>query len=400
MSFASGSLDAPQTTAQKFKTVTAATAAGFSAGTAFVGYVIVMAASGPAAVVKNAVDLDITQSGTLTVTDKLTSTENPVRLTVTPKDGSARAAGKLRATVTIHGTDKWGRTFAERLSFKGSGVPKAQKTKRFFVSITGVVGADWAAGSKVDITSQDSAVEVTFQPQDLDLKLFLTAAINKGPLPFIYRSLVMNGFNLAVNRNEVLAATIAMMGRRAQPRIDFAGNRGTTAVRHDLSALTPAEALIYAGYQVKTTVEGVIVPFINQTLSIAQNLAYSGIQAGTPYEEMRPYRSAKRDVMIDGTIQMTKENNLVDAFVENDTFEDVRFSVEHNDLGSFGWLAECIINTGQLGTDADPASPNFDRYAQPCNIVAFDDTSGEPADFKWVVTYADYADGRPRRYAA
>lgn len=400
LSFANTALGAPQTTTEKFKTVTSVAASGFSAGTAFVGYVIVMTASGPANVVTNATDLDVTQSGSLSVTDNLEGTENPVRLTVTPKAGSARADGNLRATVTIHGTDKWGRTFAERLSFKGTGVPKPQKTKRFFYTIAGATAAGWKMGSKVDITSQDTAVEVTFKPQDTDLRLFLTAAINKGPLPFIYNSLVANGFNLASTRSEVLSATIAMMGRRGRPREDFNGLRGVQAKAHDLSALNPVEALIYAGYQVKTTVEGVIVPFIDQTLSITQNLAYSGIQAGTAYEEMRPYRSAKRDVMIDGSIQMTRENNLVDAFVENDTFEDVRFSIEHNDLGSFGWLAECILDTAQLGTDADPASPNFDRYAQPCNIVAFDDTSGEPADFRWVVTYADYEDGRPRRFAA
>ena len=395
--FANDALTDTQETNVSIATLTGAVATGFSAGTVTVSTTYTTAPTGPADEVSIATGLDVTQSGQLSFTDTLKTVENPVRIAVKPQTGSEKDGEKLRATVTIFGTDLNDNNIAERLSFKGSGVPRPQTTKRFFKTVTHGLASDWKSGSTVNITAQDSAVEITYRPQDSGLIAFLTAAVNKGTIPYIYRSLIANGFNIAVDRNDVLKVVMAMMGRKGLPRQNFT-EKGTNAAPHDLSAIKTAEALIYAGYQVKTTVEGVTVPFIDQTLSIAQNLAYSGIQAGTPFEEMRPYRSAKRDVMIDGTIQMTKENNLVDAFTENDTFEDVRWTAKHNDLGSFGWELECVIETAQLGTDADPASPNFDRYAQQCNIMAFDDESGRPSDFYFRATYAALAGARARHY--
>ena len=396
LTFHNATLGVAQTTASAYKTITAITPAGFSGGTVSVTVESVSTGDGPGPEVTFASALDVATDGRVAMMMENHRVANPVRIKVTPQTGSAIDEGELRATIVIYGTDIKGRSINERLSFQGSGVPAAKTTQRFFRSVSHAVVRHWAAGSTLNASVKDTAVEVTFQPQDQGLFIFLQMLSNKGLLPAIYKSLIATNLSLSVDRNNVLSMSMNFTGREALPRHDTQGRTGDEAQPHDLSALKTAEALIYHGMHARTEVSGVLVPFINQTLTIDQTLSPSGVQAGTPFEEMRPYRSSKRGVMVDGTIAMTKENNLVDAFIENETLEDVRFIVEHDDLGSFGWKLECIMETAELSTDADPTSPNFDRYTQTCNIKAFDNESGAPSDFKFVVTYADY--DRVRQY--
>ena len=323
--------------------------------------------------------------------DDLKTTEYPVRVRVVPQSGSALATGVIRATYTITGKGHNGNELEETVSFTGAGVPDDKTTFAFFSEISNMTASGWATGSTVNVRVRDRSTEVTFEPQDESLVAFASAEFTKGDVPFLYRSLCANSMTIGnPNRNSPLLAVIDFHGRKVVPYTNLAGTVGASANRTDATALAFAEPSIFIGWQQKMTVGGVEIPIIDMSHSINQNLQYSGVMTGTPFEEVRPYRSGKRSAMSEGNILFSKEQNIAQDYNENVTYEEVSVEWENIADGSFPNQLKIEYDEAQLQTIGDPASPEFDRLLLPFALMAFSSKFGTPTDFRIVAIYSEY----------
>ena len=147
-----------------------------------------------------------------------------------------------------------------------------------------------------------------------------------------------------------------------------------------------------------------VLAFTDLNLNINQNLAYSGVIAGTPQEEVRPYRSGKRDVMGAGNIVFASRNDIITDYDNNVTYEDCIIETINAPGGAFPSSFRVELDQVQLRVRPSVQSPNFDRILQPCSLGGFTDKFGTPADFRIVCKYSSYSpDGlelRPYELAA
>ena len=393
LTFSSTNLAAPQTTTNTWLTVTSAGFTGFTAGTMRARATITGAIGTgkiyPGKVVS--VNGGALQGGPATIADDLATTVNPVRLQLLPQSGAAIDPNRLRAYVVITGTDHNDDVIVDRLSFSSALITSGRYSFQHFKTITNVAGDGWTAGSTINVESTDTATEITYRPQDDELVAFMTAEFVKGTVPFLYYGLHCNQLTIGGTRQEELVYTAAMMGRRAFSYRNLAGLEGDNAVKSDISALDRSSTEIFKGWQGRMVIDGTVLPCISMVTTINQNLTYSDIMAGTPYEEVRPYRNNKRDVMSDGTILFAHENDIVNDFKEGGYYENVVMEWINSFRGAFPAEHRIITNQGELTANPDPSSPNFTRIEQPWNFKAYSTQFGIPDDFYVVQKVSEYA---------
>ena len=104
--------------------------------------------------VVNAQDLDTNDS--ITVADDLSDYDVPLTLTVTPTSAADLTSASVDGTITIEGTDAQGRQQVVTLEFPNASKTDAQTPTEKFIEITGVSVAGWSAG-KVTITAELAA---------------------------------------------------------------------------------------------------------------------------------------------------------------------------------------------------------------------------------------------------
>ena len=102
--------------------------------------------AGTAATV-NVVDAqDLDTDGSITVADDLSDYDVPFALTVTPTNATTLSDTTEPATIVIEGTDAQGRVQVDTLSFPNADKSTAQTTSKKFIQITDVTVEGWSAG--------------------------------------------------------------------------------------------------------------------------------------------------------------------------------------------------------------------------------------------------------------
>ena len=102
--------------------------------------------AGTAATV-NVVDAqDLDTDGSITVADDLSDYDVPFAFTVTPTNATTLSDTTEPATIVIEGTDAQGRVQVDTLSFPNADKSTAQTTSKKFIQITDVTVEGWSAG--------------------------------------------------------------------------------------------------------------------------------------------------------------------------------------------------------------------------------------------------------------
>lgn len=345
-------------------------------------------------------NLAVNDNGALTIANNLSTIANPVQITVTAT--GTLVAGKTFATMRFVGVDHWDNPVDKTLTFvpKADGTFAPLTTLAFWKQINNVYGdaTNWAAGATVNIRAQDKACEVEIRPQDSELEQFLTVAGNKGGIPDRHISQFITSLNIGNARNEAMMFQLETMGYRALLRTDMEGTEGVKAKEIDFSKLSPASPFVFPGWTTHVLIANQIEPYTNSSISIAQGFDYSGVQSGTPYEEVRPYRNDRRAVAIDGQVVRTKDRNLVDAYASGVVYEDVRYVMEMKLAEMFNWKTEIVLPESQIISETDVGSPaGIDRYQQQQNLGAFSNNFGKPMDWYAKIRMSNY--NRVRSYA-
>ena len=95
---------------------------------------------------------DLDTDGSLTVADDLSDYDVPFTLTVTPTSAATLADTTVDATIEITGTDAQGRVQVVSLAFPNASKTTAQTTTKKFLEVTDVSVAGWGAG-KVTVSA-------------------------------------------------------------------------------------------------------------------------------------------------------------------------------------------------------------------------------------------------------
>jgi len=374
-----------------FSEITSITPSDFSAGTVHITanpYTVRSETQFPAAItVADAVD--VATDGEIAYADDLRRTENVVRLTVTPNDDARVRSGSTSAKITFKGISRGGDEITEPVRFTGSGALRAKDTVVSYDELTEIKAEGFAAGSTVTITFQDKATEVTFNPQDADTVVLADAEMDKGKVPFTYRSLLANELTIGINRNDPLAAVMGVLGHSVGIAENIAGTKGTTAKKSDLNGVAFDDPDIFIGYECEITVGGVRAPIVNASVSINNNYTYSDAIGGKPEQEVLPYRDGKRATMCEGEIIFSAQNNIAQDFDDNAQYEDVVIKAENTDDGTFPFEFRVEFDEVQLATSGDPQSPESGMTTQPFVLRAYSTDSEEPTDYRFVVVCND-----------
>ena len=376
---------------ERFLEVTSITPSGFGGGTVTVTATryTVRGTTLPAEIII-ATGVSVGSDTNVPFDDDLKATEYPVSVVVTPNAAARIEAGKLGAFVNFEGKGQTGEELNEQVAFTSTGQLSAKNTLGFMSEITKITAKNFATGSEITITVQDKATEVTFEPQDEELLVFADVEYTKGVVPFVYRSLCANQASFGITRNSPLLGVFDFYGYRTELYQNLAGDQGSSARKSDASMLEFVRPDIFVGWQCRLSIGAVLAAIIDGTVTINQNLNYSGVAAGTPYEEVRPYRSGKRAMMFEGQNVFSSENPIALDYQENVTYEDTVIEWKNESNGAFPNEFRVEIDESQLGTTGDPASPAFDRLLQPLNIMAFSTQFGVPTDFRIVAVYSEY----------
>ena len=374
-------------TKKAFAKITSAIPAGFAAGTVHITatpYTLRSTTEFPA-VVTIAKAASVAKDGELAYKDDLRTTENPVKIIVTPGPAARVREGETAAKFTITGLDQKNDEIEQTLRFTKRGQLDAKKSLASFTEITNIQHSGFATGSMVTITAQDKATEVTITPDDDTIDLFVDAEMKKAGVPFTYRSLLFEALTIAINRGDPIGAVVTALGHSVDTYKNIAGGTEPS----DISDLDRDDPNIFIGYEAKLSVGGVRLPMTGLTLSIVNGFAYSGAMGGKPEEEVKPHRPGKRSVMGEGDVIFTKENNLAQDFNDNVTYEEVVLEWEYTDGGAFPYNVRVEIDEAQLAQVGDPTSPGSGMTTLPMGIRAFSTSTGEPTDYRFVVKVQD-----------
>ena len=295
------------------------------------------------------------------IADNLSSTTNPVQLVYTPSNTATVAAGK-RAVVTFAGTDNDDNAISESFGVTSATEKTAVTSRLWYKTVTsvGVQGFEEASGKTYGITARDRSAQVIFTPQDLELVCFWTAEVVKGAVPNLYYGLSMDSATIDITEDALVAFDCTFLGRRAKLYENLAGDTAPPSDintwRTDASALTPASADVFAGWQGRMTAENndlrVAVQEIN--FSLNQNLEYTGV-LGDQFQPTAPGRSGKRLTQIEATVIYDTHNNYSTYFQGNQVIPNVKLQFLQSGLGAYPYLLSFELEECQLTADPDPA---------------------------------------------
>ena len=326
-----------------------------------------------------------------TIADNLSSTVNPVRLTVTPSGTASVAAGR-RALITINGTDNWDKPLEEVLAFTSTTATTAATTKLWFKTVTQISSEGWeaASGKTYGVTARDRSAEVIFTPQDDELVAFWTAEVVKGITPNLYDGLCMQSATIEITRDALVAFDCTFLGRRGRLYTNLAGDTGSTARRTDASGLETASPDVYGGWQAKLTAENsdIQIALQEMTLTINQELSYTNV-LGEQFQVSQPSRDAKRLLSMECTVVYSPENNYSTYFESNQVLPNVKLSFNQTGLGAYPYQFALECDEMQFTSDPDPAVSDPGTISQTLAMKAVR-APGANNEYRIRTRYSDY----------
>lgn len=346
VSFANDALDVAQTPTDTWKTITSVTPAGFNAGT-------------------------------------VTMSELPIAI----------ASGKTQATILIIGTDNNDDRIAEQVPVSASQVSTAQTTDQFFKTVTEIRCADFASGL-FKVTARDRSVVVTMTPQDKQTYRYWKIEYSKGGVPNVYDGLRPQSMNFSIgSRTEMVNYTIAFLGRKGDTYTNLAGET------HDDTSIPPfypeptpthsdlkfSEPDFFPGWQAKILIDGVLMYATSASFSYETGYVNGDAISGDRFQTAAPTRDAMRALMLDLTIQYSRENDFSGLFRKNATLRNVEVQLINQPEGGFPELQIWRFPTAQVQNSSDPATSGQSRITQQVQLKAFDNDFGVPNDIVVVV---------------
>ena len=293
------------------------------------------------------------------IADNLSSTANPVRLTVTIS-ASASITG-TRAAIIIEGTDNADNAISETIGFV-SVTTRTATSRLWYKTVTKVSTQGWdnASGKTFGITAQDRSAQVIFTPQDRELVAFWTAEVAKGAVPNLYYGLSMDSATMDITDDALVAFDCTFLGRRARLYRNLAGTTAPpsdiTKWATDASGLETASADVFAGWQGILTAENADLQVAMQelTFTLNQELEYTNV-LGSEFQSTAPARSGKRLTQLEATVIYDPNNNYSTYFEGNQVIPNVKLQFRQSGLGAYPYLLSFELEECQLTADPDPA---------------------------------------------
>ena len=348
-----------------------------------------------AVTVVNAASLSTT---TATVADNLSSTSNPVRLSVALTSG---ALSGTRGVITLNGTDAEDTPITESIAYASGNLGTAATSNLWYKTVTGVSFSGFSGGTAT-ITARDRAARVIFTPHDDELRVFWTAEVTKGITPNVYDGLCMQNATISLTRDALVAFECTFLGRNARLYTNLSGatraddqtagatNRATKSTRG--SGLEEASPDVFAGWQTRLTAENTDLQIALQdgTFTLNQELAYTNT-LGDRFQGTQPARDTKRLVQTEGTVVYAPENNYSTYFESNQPIPNVNLSWSQGGYGAFPYKLTIEKPEAQLTADPDPSVADPGAISQTVTMKATKSERFPNYEYRIIAEYSEYA---------
>ena len=341
LSFPNASLTTAQTTTRLWTEITSVTPAGFNAG-------------------------------------RVTVREIPLGLSENTVEGS----------VLIIGTDAHDNKVGEDVGITTSALANPITTDTYFKTVTEVRCEGFASGL-YKLTARDRSVVVTMRPQDEEAYRYWTIEYLKGIVPNVYRDLIAQSLSFSIgSRTEAILYTMAFIGGKGETYTNLAGRK------HDDMAIPPVypkkterDAALkfsapdfFPSWQSKIIIDGVLMYVTSASFSYEGGIVNGDAISGDQFQTAPPTRDAMRSLMLDLTIQYSRENDFSGLFRKNATLDNVEVHLRNQPEGAFPELQIWRFLTMQVQNSADPATSGQSRITIQVQLKAFDNDFGNPND--------------------
>ena len=370
-------------------------AAEYAGGGSFPGEHEVLDATTPLA---DTNDADITYDDTTTpaIVDIPAGIEYEVEPKVTLKGTPAVNSDSLEGVVEITGRDRNDVTIKRVARF--SGTLAADDTKSvggYFKAIESVKCSGFTTATLGEVTVEDLATRVTYEPYDLAISDYLDMELDIGNLvPFGFFSGVVNGVGFNFTRDAVVQYTLGCLFGQVNIRQSLTGGAAVPAIP---ATIEKADSEVFVGTQCEVEVDGTIIPLDSAALNMSQNYVPSPYIGKTIWPK-KPRRSGYRTLNLNLTFPATVDNNWLQYFQAHADFENVIVRAKdgaEGTNGKFGGIIEWHFYNLVLSESPAISTPGQDVASQSATLMPYSDN--EDAAFNIVQIQNDYE--RLYRYA-
>ena len=294
----------------------------------------------------------------------------------------------IEGEVLVVGTDVNDDKIGERVPFRSSQLSSPQTTDQYFKTVTEIRCSDFASGL-YKVTARDRAVVVKLRPQDEEAYRYWTIEYTKGNVPNLYRDLIATSLSFSIgSRNEAIVYTMAFIGGKGETYTNLAGQKHDDfaippfypkKTERD-SALTFSAPDFFPSWQSKLLIDGVLMYITSASFSYENGLVNGDAISGDQFQTAPPTRDAMRSLMLDLTIQYSRENDFSGLFRKNATLDNVEVHLLNQPEGGFPELQLWRFVTMQVQNSADPATSGQSRITIQVQLKAFDNDFGSPKD--------------------
>ena len=298
------------------------------------------------------------------------------------------SANTIEGKVLIIGTDTHDNKVGEEVGITSAAVANAITTDTYFKTVTEILCEGFASGLYT-ATARDRAVVVKMRPQDEESYRYWTVEYVKGIVPNVYRDLIAQSLSFSIgSRTEAILYTMAFIGGKGETYTNLAGQQ------HDDMAIPPvypkkterAAALkfsapdFFPSWQAKIIIDGVLIYMTSASFSYEGGIVNGDAISGEQFQTAPPTRDAMRSLMLDLTLQYTRENDFSGVFRKNATISNVEVHLQNQPEGAFPELQVWRFVTAQIQNSSDPATSGQSRITQQVQLKAFDNDFGNPND--------------------
>lgn len=300
----------------------------------------------------------------------------------------ALTAGAIEGEVFIIGTDANDNKIGEQVGVRASQLTATLTTDMYFKTVTEVRCTDLASGL-YKATARDRAVVVKMRPQDEEAFRYWTIEYVKGINPNVYRDLIATSLSFSIGSNtEAILYTMAFIGGKGETYTNIAGQKHDDLqippfypkkTERD-SALKFSAPDFFPSWNSKILIDGVQLYITSASFSYEAGIVNGDAISGDQFQTAPPTRDAVRSLMLDLTIQYSRENDFSGVFRRNATLDDVEVHLQNQPEGGFPELQIWRFLTAQIQNSADPATSGQSRITQQVQLKAFDNDFGNPKD--------------------
>ena len=352
----------------------------------------------------------LAQTSARLISNDLSSFTNPARIVCTVTNPTLNAN---ISAIQIWGTDNWGQLTAESVPYDANNLTQSQTTETYFRTITHVYAAEanshfnpqtggsrergWTTGT-FSLTAQDKAVEITAKAQDRENNRFWSIEETKGGRAFTYRSCIANQISFSIDISGFREDTIEFLGKKGLPHENLAGDK---VVRTETSITYPtptdSSGLTYAtsdqGFTSEDSfleIDGVPHPMVSCSFNLNRGLSDNPRKSRSKYNTAPPIATAPRSCTMSVTVRSYVGDAYWEDFTNGTVLENVKLINRYTEPGSFPSEMSWEFPKAKIVNSPDPDIPRQGPIVITLNLVAFDDTFGNPDDYQIVARIPEY----------